>query len=90
MPERRLYNNRRWRRLRLQQLASEPHCRMCRVQDGQATIATVADHIEPHRGDDLLFWDPANLQSLCARHHNSDKQSLEKGGRPRVRVQPDG
>jgi hypothetical protein len=45
---------------------------------GQASIATVADHITPHRGDPVLFAGP--LQSLCAPCHNGVKQSLEQGG----------
>src|SRR5262252_2627043 len=30
------------------------------------TAATVTDHIVPHKGDDRLFWDARNWQSLCA------------------------
>lgn len=33
-------------------------------------IATVVDHIVPHRGDEKLFWDPTNLQPLCVKCHN--------------------
>lgn len=40
-------------------------------------IASVVDHIEPHRGDQVLFWDKANWQSLCGTHHSADKQSEE-------------
>ena len=29
------------------------------------TPATQTDHVIPHRGDPLLFWDPANWQALC-------------------------
>jgi len=29
------------------------------------TRARVVDHIVPHRGDPVLFWDEANWQSLC-------------------------
>jgi 5-methylcytosine-specific restriction protein A len=54
------------------------------------TIANVADHIEPHRGDDKKFWNPDNLQSLCFTHHNSDKQRIEKGGKPKQSIGIDG
>nr|WP_281411231.1 HNH endonuclease [Rhizobium sp. BK316] len=38
----------------------------------------VCDHVEPHRGDETLFWDPENLQTLCADPcHNRHKQMLE-------------
>jgi 5-methylcytosine-specific restriction protein A len=38
---------------------------------GRVTPATVVDHIIPHRGDPVLFWDrKGNWQGLCAPHHN--------------------
>jgi len=30
----------------------------------------VVDHIQPHRGDQLLFWDRTNWQTLCKRCHD--------------------
>jgi 5-methylcytosine-specific restriction protein A len=41
--------------------------------------ATVTDHIEAHKGDMKLFWDPDNWQSLCTGC-NSYKAALEEGG----------
>jgi 5-methylcytosine-specific restriction endonuclease McrA len=42
------------------------------------TSKLVADHRIPHRGDAKLFWDPENLQTLCANPcHNKHKQRLE-------------
>jgi 5-methylcytosine-specific restriction enzyme A len=42
------------------------------------------DHITPHRGDPLLFFDFDNTQSLCDaypwRCHSAVKQSIEKRG----------
>ena len=32
--------------------------------------ASLVDHIEPHRDDQLLFWDRDNFQSLCASCHS--------------------
>lgn len=72
------YSTPGWRRRRLAQLRSEPLCRYC-SQMGQVTPATVADHIEPHRGDRGRFWE-GELQSLCASCHNSAKQSEEARG----------
>jgi 5-methylcytosine-specific restriction protein A len=37
---------------------------------GRVTVATLVDHVVPHRGDVTLFWDEAgNWQSLCAACH---------------------
>lgn len=44
-------------------------------------VASVVDHIEPHRGDQALFWDKANWQSLCSTHHSADKQREEAAHR---------
>jgi 5-methylcytosine-specific restriction endonuclease McrA len=51
---------------------------MC-LDAGGTTPATVVDHVVPHRGDQRLFWDERNWQPLCTRHHNRDKQRLERG-----------
>jgi 5-methylcytosine-specific restriction enzyme A len=71
-----LYRSKRWRLLREGQLAAEPECRMCKAQ-GVEMPATVCDHVIPHRGDETLFWS-GPFQSLCARHHSSDKQREER------------
>jgi 5-methylcytosine-specific restriction endonuclease McrA len=39
---------------------------------------TVADHIDPHRGDRVKFFDPANLQCLCKACHDGAKQREDK------------
>ena len=36
---------------------------------GRVTLATVVDHVMPHRGSPSLFWDEGNWQSLCAACH---------------------
>jgi 5-methylcytosine-specific restriction endonuclease McrA len=61
-----------WQKARKGFLQSHPHCVMC------GEVATVVDHIQPHRNDIRLFWDKSNWQSLCSFHHNSFKQRLEK------------
>lgn len=71
--------NSRWQKARKTYLLHNPMCRMCR-QQGKDTPATVVDHIQPHRGNNYLFWDVGNWQSLCATHHNSTKQRDEKRG----------
>lgn len=51
---------------------------MCMAAD-DVTEADTVDHIKPHKGDETLFWDPDNLQSLCASCHNRHKQREERG-----------
>ena len=51
--------------------------------------ATVADHVEPHRGDHDKFWH-GRLQSLCKPCHDRDKQREENGGRAIVAIGCDG
>lgn len=68
----------RWRVARLEHLSGEPLCRHC-SQEGIAEPATIVDHIIPHNGDDVLFWDRGNWQSLCKPHHDA-KTATEDGG----------
>jgi len=82
----RWYKTAKWQRLRARHLLAEPLCRMCRPR---MVPATICDHIEPHRGDEARFW-AGPFQSLCKRCHDSDKQSFEKGGKPRSRIGLDG
>lgn len=74
----------RWQRARLAFLsrAENALCRMCEAE-GRTTAAEVVDHIVPHRGDPVLFWDRSNWQPLCAHHHNSTKKAEEMSGRVR-------
>lgn len=75
----RKYKTARWRRLRAAQLSRRPWCQ-CPHHDGQYVRAEVVDHKVPHRGDDRLFWNPSNLQSMTKQCHDKFKQSQEKGG----------
>jgi 5-methylcytosine-specific restriction protein A len=38
-------------------------------EERRVTVATLVDHVVPHRGDPALFWDVENWQSLCATCH---------------------
>jgi 5-methylcytosine-specific restriction protein A len=42
--------------------------------------ANIADHIKAHKGDEALFFDPDNLQSLCKTHHDGAKAKFERSG----------
>lgn len=79
---RRLYKTAAWRSRRMHQLADEPLCRSCKAA-GRETLATIADHVIPHRGDERLFFE-GELQSLCDeepwRCHSRVKQREERLG----------
>lgn len=79
----------RWQAARKRHLQAHPLCVMCEAE-GRVKAATVVDHRIPHRGDQDLFWDETNWQSLCATHHSRDKQREEKGGAVRPAIGPDG
>ena len=63
------FNYRRWRKLRRWHLARNPLCEEC-LKMNRTVPAKHVDHIEPHRGDSVKFWNPDNLQSLCEMHSN--------------------
>ncbi len=75
----------RWRKLRLAILRRDLFtCQRCgRIEADTAQL--VCDHKQPHRGDEALFWDEGNLQTLCAPCHNGAKQRDEKRAGPRRR-----
>ena len=73
-----LYGTRRWRAIRAAQLSAHPLCVMC-LNQNEITPATIADHVEPHRGNEQAFW-TGKLQSLCANHHSKIKQQIELFG----------
>ena len=63
----------KWRTTRNRFLKDNPLCVRCK-EEGRLVIATVVDHIKPHRGDKNLFWDYSNWQALCKRCH--DKKTM--------------
>lgn len=78
---RRWYKTGRWQRLRMAVLIRDMFtCQWagCGRIEGD-TSELVADHREPHRGDERLFWDEQNLWCLCKPCHDSAKQRQERG-----------
>jgi len=69
---------RQWRKARRNYLTQHPFCAYCQ-QEGRLNEAQVVDHITPHRGNAVLFWDMDNWQPLCKRHHDGAKQAEDKG-----------
>ncbi|WP_346866641.1 MULTISPECIES: HNH endonuclease signature motif containing protein [unclassified Clostridium] len=59
----------KWRTSRARFLKINPLCVRCKEQ-GSLVKATVVDHIKPHGGDKILFWDESNWQALCKRCHD--------------------
>ncbi len=53
----------RWRTASKRYLRSNPLCVHC-LENSKMVKATVVDHIVPHRGDKVLFWDESNWQAL--------------------------
>ena len=75
---RRMYGLERWRKRSKRQLREHPLCAKC-LAKGLVVAAKIADHVVPHKGDPTLFWE-GDLQSLCARCHNSTKALEEFHG----------
>lgn len=72
--------NYRWQKARATFLKRHPLC-MCSdcKQAGRVMAATVVDHITPHKGDQDLFWDTSNWQSMSKPCHDK-KTANEDGG----------
>ena len=77
---------RAWQKASKQFLSAHPLCVMC-AAEGRYVKATVVDHILPHRGDSILFWDRSNWQSLCKAHH--DRKTGLEDSRPTYRYRND-
>jgi 5-methylcytosine-specific restriction protein A len=76
------YKHRRWKRMRLAQLAIEPLCAICKAK-GKVEPATIVDHVEKHFGDIDKFW-TGKLQSVCRQCHEVRKKFIESRGYDRV------
>lgn len=68
--------NYQWHRASKRFLYLNPLCSHCKLIE-KLTPASVVDHIIPHRGDRVLFWNVANWQALCETCHNRKTASGE-------------
>jgi 5-methylcytosine-specific restriction protein A len=68
-----------WQKARARFLAAHPLCTQCE-SEGRTIPATVVDHRIPHRGNQALFWDETNWQSMCKPHHDSKTQAETAAG----------
>jgi len=73
-----LYNSKRWKQIRLDTLARDPLCVMC-IKIGDHAPSTIADHVEPHRGNEHRFFN-GRTQGVCKPCHDRHKQRQEKSG----------
>jgi 5-methylcytosine-specific restriction enzyme A len=67
-----------WLKAAAHQLRIEPFCRICKAR-GEATVATVVDHVVPHKGN----WNSFRLgplQSLCKPCHDGAKRFEDMHG----------
>ena len=85
LPWRNWYKLVAWKRIRAQRLAADPLCVMC-LAEGVTRAAAIVDHVVPHKGCRELFFSYANTQSLCAPHHNRDKQRMEARGEVQIPI----
>lgn len=77
----RLYDRRRWHRLRRQKLAADPLCEYC--PSGQLTPATAVDHrLRIRDGGAPWAWD--NLVSTCQACHSRKTMHVDVLGKDRV------
>ena len=81
--KRRNYETTTWRKLRLEVMDADGYiCQICGKPtiDRHPKLQPVVDHIQPHRGDDAVFWNRTNLQTLHKSCHDK-KTGHENLGR---------
>jgi 5-methylcytosine-specific restriction protein A len=71
--------NSEWERLSKNYLSMHTRCVDCDER------AQVVDHIEPHRGNQVLFWSRSNWQPMCKSCH-SKKTASQDGGFGNARI----
>ena len=72
-PGKRLYDQQPWRKASSAFLRSHPFCVACEARQ-VIRLATQVDHIVPHRGDVVTFWQRENWQPLCSACHGRKTQ----------------
>ena len=72
-----------WSKAARTHLRTHPLCAYCLngvFAPARTTLATLVDHLYPHRGSQALFWWKPGWVSACAPCHNGPKQSAERAG----------
>lgn len=75
---RKWYRTARWRALRKAVLIRDSlTCQRCgHIEPDTSNL--VANHKRPHRGDERLFWDERNVETVCKPCHDGPIQSEER------------
>jgi 5-methylcytosine-specific restriction endonuclease McrA len=84
-------NSKRWRSIRAQVLAEQPHCEEC-LRNGKRTVGNQVDHIDG-QASKAEDYRRSNLQTLCEPCHSSKtmrEQNRERGYRLTVGCDADG
>jgi len=71
-------NSSRYLKTRKIFLSRNPLCKRCSAEN-RPVLATILDHVTPHKGDVGLFWDASNWQPMCKTCHDR-KTAAEDGG----------
>ncbi|NTW70657.1 MAG: HNH endonuclease [Eubacteriaceae bacterium] len=66
-----------WRKKRKQYLKVNPLCKQCK-RNGKLIESEVVDHIIPHRGNKVIFWDESNWQALCKKCHDKKTRTEDQ------------
>lgn len=72
-----------WDRASASRLTRHPLCEYCEAGafgEPCITPATLTDHLIPHRGDQVIFWNRAHWVSSCKPCHDGPKQAVERVG----------
>jgi 5-methylcytosine-specific restriction enzyme A len=67
----------RWDKASATFKAHNPWCLGCQAV-GKHVKCEVVDHVEPHKGDQVKFWNTAMWQPACRHHHDVIKPKLER------------
>jgi len=77
-PWRAWYGLKRWKDIRWDVLVRDLFtCQFCGHMERDTSLL-VCDHVDPHRGDPVKFWN-GPFETLCQQCHSIDKQSQESG-----------
>ncbi len=75
------YNSSKWVKTSRRFKADHPFCINKGVDPDCMIVSDITDHIIPHRGDPVLFWDETNWQPMCWRCHSRKTAHELTGGR---------
>lgn len=79
-PWRKWYDSPSWRAIREAQLTQHPLCAWhLKRTPAEFVTATVVHHVEPHRGDEVKFYN-GPFESLCKSCHDGEAQQQERRG----------